>query len=50
MINWKLEDILEAVDGMNLTDKEKSFLEWLSGWENDSVYSFISIVMKARAE
>ncbi|NLD49125.1 MAG: hypothetical protein GX660_18350 [Clostridiaceae bacterium] len=46
----KLNDILEAVEGMNLTEKEKSFIKWLSGWENDSVYSFISIVKKARAE
>ncbi len=46
----KFVDLSEAVEGMNLSEKEKVFLRWLSGWENDKVYSFISIVMKARSE
>jgi len=45
-----LIDLFGAVRGMNLSKKETRFLEWLSGWEQDSVYSFISLIEKARAE
>lgn len=43
-------DIEDAVKGMNLNEKEQKFLKWLSGWDSDTVYSFISILSKARAE
>lgn len=43
-------DIIKSVEGMNLSAKERKFLEWLSRWEPDSVYSFISLIEKARAE
>lgn len=45
-----LIDLFGAVRGMNLSEKETKFLEWLSGSEFETVYSFISLIEKARAE
>lgn len=46
----RLIDIQGAIRGINLSEKEMNFLYWLSGWDSDTAYNFVSIIEKARAE
>ncbi|MEW9124570.1 MAG: hypothetical protein AB2421_17795 [Thermotaleaceae bacterium] len=46
----KLIDMMGAVRGMNLSEKEMKFIDWLSTWDADTANNFISIIEKARAE
>lgn len=45
----RLVTMFEALEGVELTEEEGNFLKWLSGWEQSTVDSFISIVKKARS-
>lgn len=44
----KLVDMLDACTNLNLEKEETDFIKWLSAWESKSVYSFISIIEKAK--
>jgi hypothetical protein len=44
----KLVTMLEALDGIELTQKEGKFLKWLSAYDEKQINNFLRIVTKLR--
>lgn len=40
--------IIEALDGIPLTDRDHRYIRWLAGFDNDAVDGFLRIVSAAR--
>lgn len=48
---WKeinLEKLTNVIGDVDLTDSERKTLEWLSGWETETIRDLVSIIQKAR--
>ena len=43
-----LEKLKNVIGDVDLTDSEKKTLEWLSGWEKETIEDLVSIIQKAR--
>ena len=44
----RLEIILESLEGIELSEEEMKFIEWISKWDIDTMNYFISIVHKLK--
>lgn len=48
---WKeinLEKLKNVIGDVDLTESERKTLEWLSGWESETIRDLVSIIQKAR--
>lgn len=46
----RLERMMEVLEGLDLTEENKRFAVWLSGWEESTAEQFIDIISKCRRE
>ncbi len=44
----QLAILLDALDGVELTDAERSTLEWLASWEPHTVTNIAALITRAR--
>jgi hypothetical protein len=44
----RLAVLLDAFDGVPITDDERRILVWLAGWEPDTVQMIVNLVQRAR--
>ncbi|MGH7511266.1 MAG: hypothetical protein ACREMZ_17715 [Gemmatimonadales bacterium] len=45
----RLAVLLDALDGVPITDHERRSLYWLSGWERHTVENLAALIVRARA-
>ncbi|MGH4017562.1 MAG: hypothetical protein ACRDSL_27300 [Pseudonocardiaceae bacterium] len=45
----RLAALLDALDGVTITDAERRTLAWLSGWERHTVDNLAALIRRARA-
>lgn len=48
MENIFLQNLLEALEGIDLTDDEQKIIKWLAGWDLYTVANIVTIVEKCR--
>lgn len=44
----RLAELLDAFDGIPVTDDERHILVWLAGWEAHTVQMIVNLVQRAR--
>jgi hypothetical protein len=44
----RLAELLEAFEGIQVSDAERRILGWLAGWETETVRTIVELVNRAR--